>query len=683
MNKLIIILCLCLFQSGLIWAGEYDGHPGHQQLLVDQEANATFWTCSMHPQIQLPVSGQCPICFMDLIEVERQAQGEDVHSLRQISFGPEAQKLAQVEVSVVREAEPVSTIRMVGKVEYDETLLGRITARVSGRIDRLDIAYTGAVVSKGQIMAQIYSPELLTAQAELIQAEAATQVAQKSNNELVRQSANRTLRASRDKLQLLGLSTDQIAEIIVTKKAADHIGILAPMGGIVITKEVVEGMYVKTGAPLFIIADLRKLWVVLEAYEPDLGQITLGQEVEFQVEAYPGRPFMGQVAYIDPLVDAKSRTVRVRLNVDNSEGRLLPGMFVQAEARYKKRASGKSLMIPASAPLITGKRALVYIEIKEGVYEGRVVVLGVRTGDYFVVRSGLVAGDKVVSRGAFKIDSAMQIQAKPSMMNSYPGPATPQILPGLGHSKLILLQEQFFLLTDQVHAAELRASLATGAKMATKLAELDPNDLSEENRLIWQELKMVLSADLFLLQEAEDVQDLARIYAEMASHFQKIRLAFKLPDRRPILGSAPLRQALTAFVEGYLALQAALAQDDDKVGGQRITALGPLVGPLALELAKTSDYQQLGVDIRSQIVLLEKAATLQDMRTEFYPLSQTLSELVGQFSLDLATPLYKQYCPMAFGNKGAIWLADSAEINNPYFGAMMLRCGEVKEQLQD
>jgi Cu(I)/Ag(I) efflux system membrane fusion protein len=674
MKQFILLIAVLLGLSVVVLAAE----P------ADHDHADTVWTCSMHPQIQLPEPGQCPICFMDLIEVPQVKPGAEPQSLRQISFDERARKLAQVEVTPVVYADSTVHTRLVGKVEYDESSMGRIAAWVSGRIDRLDVGYTGAVVKKGQVMAQIYSPELLTAQAELIQASTSFETAQGSSNDLVRQSGKRILESSKQKLRLLGLSADQIQQVLRAETPADHMNITAPMGGIVISKDVVEGAYVKTGTNLFTIADLRRLWVVLEAYEADLSRITLGQDVEFSVEAFPGQEFHGVVAYIDPLVNKTSRTVGVRLNVDNSDGRLIPGMFVQAQVAEKVNTATQTLIIPASAPLLTGKRALVYVELKEGLYEGREVVLGPRIGDFYEVRFGLAEGEKVVSRGGFKIDSAIQIQARPSMMNVYNGsPVSEEPLPGLFLSRLHILQTQFTLLSDQVHSGDVEGAMGSVKKMQGSLEELPVDDTLGDSKQPWQEMRMTLGADLFLLARAENKQDLAHMYAETAVHFHALTTHFSLGTTVQRSSSAALRTAGAVFISHYLELQAALAGDDE--GGAR-EIIKHLEGSLpALLAAMTTDAELApsALALQQQITALRSVQSLQHIREEFYPLSQTLATLLTQVDLPVATPLYENFCPMAFGNQGATWIAGSDQINNPYFGSMMLRCGEVRRQLQD
>ncbi len=677
-NLTILFICalLLLAMAGLAESAEDEHEHGPAD---------SVWTCSMHPQIQLPEFGQCPICFMDLIEVPKDDSSGSRQSLRQISFDDRARKLAQVAVvPVIRGASGVET-RMVGKVDYDETRLGTITAWVAGRIDTLHVDYTGSRVEKGQAMAEIYSPELLAAQAELIQATQAVATMRNSSSAILKNTVLRTEQAARDKLRLLGLTSEQIAEVVDRGETIDHITLLAPMSGIVIKKNVFEGMYVKTGAPIYTIADLAQLWVVLEAYESDLQGISLGQQVSFNVEAFPGQSFQGQVSYVDPLVNDKTRTIRVRLNVNNERGLLKPGMFVRAQARELAPLAegGLPLLIPVSAPLITGKRALVYVQVpeQEGVYMGKEIILGPRRGNFYEVKSGLAEGELVVSAGNFKIDSAIQLQARPSMMNPFlaaAGAASKEDLPELFTSKLKGLNKVFTKLSAQIHQDNEEALAPLLQAFQTRLQEMAAASLDGQEKLIWQEMAMLLSGDVILLQEASDRGERDRLYAAMAEHFQRLRRHYDVPEDDDASGPQEVKLAVGRLVNDYFLLQKALATDD-LAGAQKavaqiektLTDVSPLIGaPLVKKLGDAGQALGAGGDLAA-------------IRSAFYPLSQSLSQAVAEVGARGAGSIYEQFCPMAFGNTGATWLAGNEEINNPYFGAMMLRCGEVKKQLHD
>lgn len=678
---LAVIFCVLWLPVGVVSAAESGRVEGHETL--------TIWTCSMHPQIQLPESGQCPICFMDLIEVTRES-GVDRGSLRQITFDDRARKLAEVEVQPVRRGTAMTEIRMVGKVDYDETRVGTITSWVNGRIDKLFVDYTGSKVRRGQPMVQVYSPELLTAQAELIQATVALRRTGKAGNEIIRKTAERTLRASREKLRLLGLGDEQLATIEKRGRPTEHITLTAPLSGIVIKKNVNEGMYVKTGSPIYTLADLQWVWVVLEAYESDLQAIILGQLVRFTVESYPGTSFQGEVAYIDPLVDEATRTVRVRLNVDNGDAKLKPGMFVRAisSSAVDTDPANAPLLIPVSAPLLTGKRAVVYVQVpdKPGVYVGREIVIGARQGDFYQVKNGLNEGELVVTRGNFKIDSAVQLQAMPSMMNPYFAGAGDKnaTYPTLFLSRLNLLNQNFAEFSKEIHDKGSKKQAATLQKFKDTLVSISPEGLGQDETLSWQELSMLFGNDIVLFKEAENEVEQGEIYAEFAEHFHQLRRRFALNDvTASRLGSAALKQEISNLLLRYLELQGRLANDEYDGAMEASGALVSLAGVVSADLQETGEELALSLaDTLSQDVnSLVSAATLAEIRTVFYPLSKTLMRIIETFGSTDGTPLYVQFCPMAFGSAGATWLATSEEISNPYFGQLMLRCGEVQKQI--
>ena len=230
----------------------------------------------------------------------------------------------EVETTPVERKFVEAEVRMVGKVEYDESRVKEIAAWVPGRIDRLYVDFTGILVRKGDHMVYLYSPQLLSAQAELLQAAKAVQETS-SATELMRHSSVATLEAAREKLRLLGLQKEQIEEIEKTGKTTDHLTIYAPIGGIVIAKYANAGDYVETGTKIYTIADLSQVWVKLDAYESDMMWIRYGQEVEFTTEAYPGEAFKGTISFIDPVLNPTTRTVKVRVNVANQDGRLKTG----------------------------------------------------------------------------------------------------------------------------------------------------------------------------------------------------------------------------------------------------------------------------------------------------------------------------------------------------------------------
>lgn len=359
-----------------------------------------------------------------------------------IQLSERAMKLAQIEVlPVVREFIPFE-IRLYGRVDYDETKLAHITAWVPGRIEKLYINFTGMNVEKNDPMVDYYSPELIVAQEELIQSLKSFHELKNTTTSFAKDQSQRNLESARVKLRLLGIDPNQIEEIEKTGKVKEVIQVKAPASGVVIHKNALEGEYVKEGTEMFTIAELDEIWIQLEAYESDLPGLKLNEKVQFQTDAYPGEVFTGRISFIDPFLNEKTRTTSFRLNVENKDGKLKPGMYVTGVVKAYITSKGETichapieqtppLVIPASAVLITGKRAIVYVQNPKNRFEFllREIVLGPRVSNHYIVKSGLEEGELVVVHGNFKIDSAAQIQAKPSMMSPEGG-----VKPMKGHS---------------------------------------------------------------------------------------------------------------------------------------------------------------------------------------------------------------------------------------------------------
>ncbi|MBN1307311.1 MAG: efflux RND transporter periplasmic adaptor subunit [Chitinispirillaceae bacterium] len=466
-----VIVLGFVFWTGTLFNG---GNSDTKALAAEQggkEEPTHIWTCSMHPQIRMPKPGKCPLCFMDLIPLTTDKGLDDATGPVRLTMTENAKILAGIATAPAVRRGLTADIRLTGKIALDETRVEMITARVSGRIDRLFVDYTGVPVKKGDHLASIYSPELVSLQKELlVAARAAAASAVRDTAEMVHASISRTFDAAKEKLRLLGFSENDLESVLQRGTTSDHMTIRTGQEGIVLKKLVEEGGYVQTGMPLFHIADLRKLWLLLDAYESDLMWLRLGQKVKFSVEAYPGESFDGSISFIDPVVDPMTRTVKVRVIVGNSDGRLKPDMFVKVRVKASLSKSGavknnalrgkwlcpmhpqivkdktgtcdicgmrlvqaqelgyvtsgfediNPLVIPATAPLYTGKRSLVYIAVPDAAqptYEARTVELGPRVGAYYIVKSGIAEGERVVVNGSFKIDGELQIRARPSMMD--------------------------------------------------------------------------------------------------------------------------------------------------------------------------------------------------------------------------------------------------------------------------
>jgi Cu(I)/Ag(I) efflux system membrane fusion protein len=509
---------------------------------------------------------------------------------------------------------------------------------VPGRLDRLFVDYTGIRVRKGDHLAEIYSPDLVSAQEELLQALRTRRETSDAATPRLRAAAEATVAAAREKLGLLGVTEQQIAALEKGGAPSDHITLFAQTGGVVIEKNAVEGDYVSTGAVIYRIADLSHVWVKLDAYESDLAWLRFGQEVRFAAEALSGREFRGRISFVAPTLDPMTRTVKVRVNVDNPDGLLKPEMFVRATVLAKVDAGGgvvaedlagkwicpmhpeviKSrrgacdvcgmdlvtadelgyvspsaegrgpLVVPRTAVLLTGRRAIVYVEVPDAdrpTYEGREVVLGPRAGDVYLVESGLAEGERVVVNGNFKIDSALQIQAKPSMMSPPGGGAAPA-----------------------------------------------------------------------------------------AAHHHGTAQGGTAPVADPAVAAG-----LTPLYDAYFRLGSALAADDPAAARAAARETSAAAEAVRIGGAHAAHWESLAVRLRESLDGAGKAEDLAALRPAFESVSGVILEIESAFG-HAGSAFYRVRCPMAFG-RGADWMQDHDTVDNPYYGAQMLRCGSVTESL--
>jgi len=368
----------------------------------------TIWTCSMHPQIRMDHPGKCPICGMDLIPLHENAGSETAISPDEIQMTTEAIKIADIQTMIVHKAYPYREVNLLGKVKPDERNITGLTARFGGRIEKLYVNFTGQNVSKGEKLATIYSPAMVIAQKELLEAQEYKQ----SNPELYK--------AARNKLKLWDLTDGQIDDIEKKGEARSYFDVLSPIAGTVIQRNVASGDYVKEGTVLFQVIDLTKIWIMFEAYESDLPWIRPGDKINFTIQSIPGKNFNGQVSFIDPFIDPKTRIARVRVEMHNPGLLLKPEMFTNGLITSALAGNEKDLMIPKTAVLWTGKRAVVYIKVpdrQQPSFKYREIVLGPSAGAFYVVSEGLQEGEEIAVNGVFKIDAAAQLAGKPSMMN--------------------------------------------------------------------------------------------------------------------------------------------------------------------------------------------------------------------------------------------------------------------------
>jgi len=520
------------------------------------------WTCSMHPQIRLSEAGNCPICGMDLIPGEQGSEGSSNPQVFQMT--PEALALAQVQTLVIGSSKGKKELFLSGKLQADERENASLTAKFPGRIEKLFINFTGEEVKIGQKIATVYSPELLTAQKELLE------------TAKTKETFPQLYQASKDKLSFWKLSANQIAEIERSGQVKEHMDIFADQSGVVIQKNVSLGDYVSLGSVLFTVTNLNRLWLILDVYESDLPFVTLGDEIQFTVAGKPGETLGAKVTFVDPLINANTRVASVRAEILNVGNALKPEMFVTARIQTRKKTNSAEVMVPRTAVLWSGKRSIVYVKVPNVAlpeFVMREVTLGNRLGENYQILEGLKAGEEIVSYGAFALDATAQLSGKPSLLNR-----------------------------SKTHQMEISAALN-------------------------QEIAAVVSA-----------------YFQVKNSLVK--------DQMPTTANQILAQALAK-------VSSAPGTEKEKVNWEKIMA----------QLSKST------IEIKS-------AKDLSEARTHFSSLSATIIQLLETFPLSQQV-VYQDFCPMAFTNKGGYWLSEFKEIKNPYFGASMLGCGEVKQTYQN
>jgi membrane fusion protein, copper/silver efflux system len=557
---------LVMIITGLMLGWFIFGRSGNDQTNNDHDhtemtgSAAVEFTCSMHPQVRQDEPGDCPICGMDLIPV-----GDDDDDLADDPFlmtlSERQYTWANIRTQRVEAGTTEHRLVLTGKVAVNERNTRLITATFPGRIENLYADYTGRYIRRGERLASIYSPELMQAQQELIQA-----AAQKESNP-------RLYEAIRNRLKLFNLTQDQINAIEKSAQAVPNMDIYASVSGYLTQRAVSEGDYVNTGQTLFEIADLGSVWVELDAYEQQIGQIRQGDRAQVQIPAQRGAAFSGKVEFVDPFLNPQTRTARIRLTVANPDMHLKPEMFVNATI-MPGDAGMTQPVVPHTAVLWTGERSVVYVKIprEEGfTFEYREIETGSRLEDGYQVLSGLEAGEEIAVHGVFAIDAAAQLAGKPSMMQR--------------------------------------------------------------------------------------------------------------PESKTMDVPQAFRNQITAVASAYFNVKNALVNDNAETAREEAGKITGTLGKVDMGLLE-GDAHHLWMTLQEQLEeaakMISETTDIEKQREHFNMLSEAILETTESFGLEIDRT-YRLFCPMAFDDEGAYWLSESERILNPYFGDMMLRCGEVKQ----
>jgi membrane fusion protein, copper/silver efflux system len=581
--------------------------------------------------------GRCPVCGMELVPA---TTGDGPTDGRSIQIDPASRRVANISTAVVQSAALTRPIRAVGQLRYDEGALATISSFVDGRIERMYADFTGMDVRRDDQLALVYSPPLYSAQVELLQSRRSLDgLSSNGAAARVHESQQRLYEGTRRKLiDELGMTETQVAHLEQSGEASSRLHLYSPISGTVIERLAVEGQYVKRGEPIYRIANLSQVWLMLDLFPEEAAAVRYGQRVEAEVQSLPGRRFPGRVAFIDPVVNPKTRTVGVRVVLPNERGLLRIGDFAWATVKVDLDTSGEAadeiydpelagkwisprhphviedqpgacrvcgvplvsasrfgfadqpldptevMVIPRSAVLMAGEHSVVYVEVEAGRFELRPVVLGPSIGDRIVIVSGIEPGEHVAVSGNFLIDSQMVLSGNPSLID----PTRAQVEPEPADGPLVLKPNAMQRIAGQ-----------TG-------------------------------------------EDLERLY------------------------------------QAYFAVSATLA-DDQPVPAPQTDALHELAAQLA-------DAKDLSGAARSLIAEIAEHSpqlhsTIDQAREVFKPISKSILQLATRArGAEAENSFIHFYCSMVPGGEGD-WMQPSQPLANPYWGSRMLRCGIEAGQL--
>jgi RND family efflux transporter MFP subunit len=394
------------------------------------ERRILYWVDPMHPAYKSDKPGTAPDCGMDLVPVYEGDSGSEpaaqpVAGYSAVTLSAERQQAIGVQLGRAEERELTKTIRTVGRVTFDETLLYQIHPKFEGYVEELYVDYTGKPVRKGQPLLSIYSPDLLATQQEYLLAVRARRQVAASSDPQFRRGAGELYDSARQRLLLWDIRPADIERLEKTGKPQKALTLYSPADGFVMSKNAVQGGRVMPSDTLFEIAGLSRVWVLADVYESEAPFVRVGQTARMRLSYLPDRSWTGRVTFIAPVLDEKTRTVKVRLEFDNPDEALKPGMFADVSL---EQPLGRVLTVPDSAVLTTGTRCIVFVAKGNGRFEPREVKVGAKVDSLYQVREGIEAGEEVVTQANFLVDSESRLKA--ALAGIAPAPdKTPAALP--------------------------------------------------------------------------------------------------------------------------------------------------------------------------------------------------------------------------------------------------------------
>ena len=545
LNKSTIIITVAGILLGFFFGWlifRQSSSPVHDHSAASEET-ASQWTCSMHPSIRQSEPGQCPICGMDLIPV---AKDNDAGASLDIRMSESAIKLANIQTAFARIQPANKIVQLTGKVQTDEKQVFSQTSHIPGRIESLSVNFTGEYIRKGQVLASVYSPELVTAQKELFEAYR------------IKDSQPALYQAAREKLTNWKLTGSQIDKILEQGKVREQLPIYADISGIVIEKSVNLGDYIRKGSVLYKIADLSRLWILFDLHETDIPWVRVGSKVTYTVQSIPGETFEGKISFIDPVIDPITRVAKARLSVYNKDLKLKPEMFVNGSV--ESTISDSLLVIPKSAVLWTGPRSIVYIK-KQGAsgvsFELREVVLGPSLGNSYVIKEGLEEGEEFVVNGTFSVDAAAQLAGKPSMMNpeqaDQSGSHTHNAEKGPAYdiNKAIELKEStnkklsglitnYLELKDALVSDDFESAIASAKKVKSSYSNIAMTDFEGDAHLVWMADGATMAPLLEQMTTASEIKNIRDSFKPFSSKLINMTRVFNPMEQDLFIQHCPM-----------------------------------------------------------------------------------------------------------------------------------------------
>ncbi|EPR68481.1 efflux RND transporter periplasmic adaptor subunit [Cyclobacterium qasimii] len=527
-NKVLLIAITLIVGVLIGWLIKPSVNPVEQSSKHEHEASiagiSSIYTCSMHPQIRQSEPGDCPICGMDLIPLENEADEADPMS---ITMSPAALQLAGVQTMTVETGKADKTIRLNGKIQVDERLLFTQASHIPGRIEQLMVNFTGEYIAKGQTIALVYSPQLVTSQEELLQASK------------LKGEQPALFNAAVAKLKNWKVSEAQVEQILSSQEVIKNFPIKANVSGFVSQKFANLGDHLINGQALYEVSNLANVWVLFDVYESEIPWIKTGDEVSYTVQSIPGKTFTGKIDYLDPIINPATRVASARISVANPKLKFKPEMFVSGIVKSAINGSDEAIVVPKTAVMWTGTRSVVYVKkaTDQNVsFQLREVTLGSALGSEYLVETGLRSGEEIAVNGTFSIDAAAQLAGKPSMMSPDGGAA----MTGHNHGgmemttvsqtdgptnhgiaqnakdELIPIFEHYLKLKNALTQDDLKRSISQSKEMLTYLSNVNMKVFKGDAHMEWMKYQKSLTASLENIAGQKSLEEVRKSFLSIS-----------------------------------------------------------------------------------------------------------------------------------------------------------------------